>query len=55
MERKGYTCDGGCGATLVIGRYEGLPRHGWFVLFGPGAVAPEPPPRPNSGTPLRTG
>lgn len=33
-EIKGYTCDGGCGATTVLDRpYEQVTRNGWLVCF----------------------
>jgi hypothetical protein len=35
-EHRGYECDGGCGATVVLhGVADTLARHGWFTTFGP--------------------
>jgi len=33
MERKGFTCDGGCGATLVIAPHESLATFGWWTTY----------------------
>lgn len=32
-EQRGYTCDGGCGASTVIDAYDHLARVGWFSCF----------------------
>lgn len=35
-EIRGFTCDGGCGATAVLDRpHEPVTRNGWFTTFGP--------------------
>lgn len=35
-EIKGYTCDGGCGATTMVERsHESVTRNGWYITYGP--------------------
>lgn len=36
VEIKGYTCDGGCGATTMVERsHESVTVNGWFLTFTP--------------------
>lgn len=41
MKHEGFTCDGGCGATVVLNPADVLDRlaaHGWYHLFTPGRL-----------------
>jgi hypothetical protein len=38
VKREGFTCDGECGATLVVDPVDTITRHGWYHVFGPGSV-----------------
>lgn len=35
MKQEGYTCDGGCGATVVLERHQSLLDAGWWTTYPP--------------------